>query len=187
MSALNRRRFAYLLAGVPMAAIFSGCNLMSNDFGPERLLTSEGSARAGAAHAASVAGAPGPGGVQQASAQSTPQCYVEFRDGGKQGRRMVVPLDKPMHVQDILAQSGAIRQFGRMNLHMIRTTPTGNRLRMEITYDRKARRVEPQHDYLIYPGDLLVVVEDHSTMFDDIMNSTTGPMGKQVGRRMISG
>lgn len=99
-------------------------------------------------------------------------CQVVIKDAAGKTTRTTLPLDKQQHIQDLLVQSGALRQFTRMDLALLRTTPTGGKQRMNVEFDRSKRAVEMQYDYFIMPGDVLLVTEDPSTIVDDMIKKS---------------
>lgn len=107
------------------------------------------------------------------SAQLPPNaCQVIIKDANGKTTRSTLPLDKQYHIQDLLVQSGALKQFQRIELELLRTTPSGTKQRMNVEYDRAKRAVEMQYDYFIMPGDVLVVTEDPSTIVDDMIKKS---------------
>ena len=119
------------------------------------------------------------------AATTNPQCIVELRKEGGKPQRVAIPLSQEFHVQDLLEKSGALKKFRRMDLLLARPTPAGNTARMSVGFDRKSRKVDPQNDYCIQPGDLLIVTEDTSTVLDDMFNRKEGSMGKKVARQVV--
>jgi len=107
------------------------------------------------------------------SAQLPPNaCQVIIKDANGKTTRSTLPLDKQYHIQDLLVQSGALKQFQRIELELLRTTPNGTKQRMNVEYDRSKRAVEMQYDYFIMPGDVLLVTEDPSTIVDDMIKNS---------------
>jgi hypothetical protein len=95
---------------------------------------------------------------------------VVLRDAGaSSSQRVQVDLEKETHVQDLLTRSGAIRRYRRMDITLIRTTPTGAKHRMGVDFDRASRKVGMQSDYAIQPGDVLLVEEDPTNTLDDML------------------
>lgn len=93
--------------------------------------------------------------------------------GGSESFRM--PLEEMVTIQEALEQSGAIREFDRIELFLERTIPNTDRVhRMKITFDRAKHAVTPETDYAIRSGDRLIVKEDASNIFDDTFKAVTG-------------
>jgi len=99
-------------------------------------------------------------------------CQVIIKDADGKSTRTTLPLDNQQHIQDLLVKSGAIKQFSRMDIALLRTTPTGGKQRMNVEFDRSKRAVEMQYDYFIMPGDVLLVTEDPSTIVDDMIKNS---------------
>jgi hypothetical protein len=53
---------------------------------------------------------------------------------------------------------------------------------MDVKYDRSKGNVNPLYDYALHPGDHLIVIEDTTTAFDDMLNSLAGPARNAIGR-----
>jgi len=105
-------------------------------------------------------------------------CVVVLRDTDAASKRVNITLEKETHVQDLLTRSGALKRFRRMDIQLIRTTPTGAKHKMGVEFDRSTRKVEMQSDYFVQPGDVLVVTEDASTIIDDMLQRKAGSKGK---------
>jgi hypothetical protein len=104
-------------------------------------------------------------------AEPANQYTVEVRFESGKAERLVRPMTGQLCVQEALEQSGASKKFRRFNLELYRPLPGGRWHRMVLEYDRANRRVPPECDYAMLPGDRIVVVEDISTMFDDVANT----------------
>ena len=106
------------------------------------------------------------------------QCTVEFKPvkGASSTTQVEIPADAS--VQQVVALSGAARKYSRAKLDLYRQLPNGQWHNMGVKYDVTSRRVDPLHDYHVQPGDRLVVSEDSSDMFDDMLKSSLGPFGK---------
>lgn len=140
---------------------------------PQQGLPQQGMPQTGLAQSA-IPAATAAGTIAQVS-HSAPvpnACQVIIKDANGKATRSTVPLDKQYHIQDLLVKSGALKQFQRIELELLRTTPTGTKQRMNVEYDRSKRAVEMQYDYYIMPGDVLVVTEDPSTIVDDMIKKS---------------
>ena len=80
-----------------------------------------------------------------------------------------------------------MKRFRRMNVEIVRTSPQGNRHKMAVAFDRAKRQIEPQCDYSLHPGDVIIVTEDSSTIIDDMFQEVMGPSGGKVARHAVSG
>jgi len=116
------------------------------------------------------------------------QAVVVIRKGDDQSDRMVFNLDQETHIQDLMARSGASRRYSRIDLQLIRTSPDGQKHRMGVEFDRTTRKVKPESDYYIRPGDVLVVSQDTTTFIDDLVGrkgkpkkGSSGGLGAMLG------
>ncbi|MCA9150954.1 MAG: hypothetical protein KDA92_16695 [Planctomycetales bacterium] len=104
-------------------------------------------------------------------------CSVEFR-GGSKDKTISVPVTSETRVQDVLEVSRATSKFRNLDVYILRATPQGpeRALKMACRFDRKERRIGFESDYAVLPGDRVIVSEDHSSRFDQIMSSVVGPV-----------
>ena len=112
---------------------------------------------------------------------------VEFHAEGRKPEARQVTLEGEAYVQQALEKSGATKRYSRMNIDIVRMTPQGKRHKMAVAFDSGARRIEPQNNYFLHPGDVIVVTEDPSTIIDDMYQSVTGSPGGKTARKMIGG
>jgi hypothetical protein len=120
----------------------------------------------------------GPEAAQQQPAG--PFFTVEIRRPGYSTQYSRVPHQGATHLQNALEKSGAAQKLKRMELYILRTPPQGGpRQRMTAEYDPAEKRVKWESDYAIYPGDYIVVIEDTSSEFDDMMSRFLGPFGSK--------
>lgn len=101
---------------------------------------------------------------------------TEIRRARKQPEIAKMPLRGVIRVQQALDQIGATKRFRRMDIQVMRPVG-GARQKLEVKYDHKSRSVDPVYDYALHPGDHLVVTEDTTTAFDDMLQSLTGSVG----------
>lgn len=92
-------------------------------------------------------------------------------------------LSGTMHIQQALEQAGALKKFRRIEVELVRPLPNGGFHRIACDYDRANKRVTPEFDYALLPGDRIVVKEDPSTIVDDMLTSALGPIGMKVANR----
>lgn len=111
------------------------------------------------------------------------ECMVEFRYKKKSPKLQRIEIAEDTTVQTVLKKSGALKKFARMDIEIYRPLPQGGTHRMEVTYDRAAHRVDSMHDYQIRHGDRVVVIEDTSTVIDDVMESNFGPLAGKLSKR----
>jgi hypothetical protein len=105
-----------------------------------------------------------------------PKFTVEFHSQRGPAQRLEQPLDGPLVVSDALKKTNAARRFKRMDIFVIRKGADGRGIKMQVDYDRRARNPVAQHDYAIHPGDRIIVVDDPSTVIDDMAGSILGPL-----------
>lgn len=114
---------------------------------------------------------------RQPAATSQGSVVVEIRSG-KKPHIVEVPFQPEMHVQDAVQQSRALRKMRRMEIVVVRTTPDGRRQKLESRLDPATRRVPPQFDYLLYPGDHVIVSHDPTGPFEKMFENTMGPLAR---------
>ena len=113
------------------------------------------------------------------------ECQVNYRWGSGKTETRMVSLQAESTVQQVLAKSNGERKFSRMEIILARPLPNGAWHKMEVDYNRSARKVEASNDYSVQPGDRLLVKEVNKTLIDDMVESTLGPAGKSLGSRML--
>jgi hypothetical protein len=93
---------------------------------------------------------------------------IEVRPAGRSPKRKQVVLEKDLHLQDAVKMSGA--HFRKKDIYIVRKSPkTGTRHKLGTTIDSQRRQISLETDYAILPGDVVVVAEDTSTVFDEIL------------------
>lgn len=117
--------------------------------------------------------APAPGG----------KYVVEIRPEKGKPQQVERTLSEPTCVQQALEQSGASKRFGRMYVQLQRPLPTGGWHVMELEFDRDLKRIAPEYDYALLPGDRVIVTEDTTTVLDDMMVRALKPLGIQPPRK----
>ncbi len=128
--------------------------------------------------------------VEQATAtaptqqtEPTQSCIVEVRSYQGQLKEGQVAITEGMSVQDVLVAIKVDRVFTRMNIELQRSTKKSHQpLKMPVTYDRRKKEVNPAYNYAIRHGDRLLITEDTSNAFDDMMESALSRIG-MPGRR----
>jgi len=105
-----------------------------------------------------------------AAQPASAELKLEIRAAGKKPKFQQFPLQQGMCIQDALEQSGLTRRFRRMDVKLVRSTAEGS-AKLDSKYDHKANRVDPLYDYALYNGDHLIVIEDTSTVLDDLVNA----------------
>ena len=108
--------------------------------------------------------------------KDVPHFVVEMRPNGKSAERYKLPLsDDATYVAQVLEKSRAVKRFGRVTIELWRPLASGGHHKLDVLFDRKERVVRPGYDYEIRPGDRLVLIEDTTTVFDDMFDSVLGP------------
>jgi hypothetical protein len=108
---------------------------------------------------------------------------VEIRPERGKPQQVERALTEPTYVQGALEQSGAIQRFGRMHVQLLRPLPAGGWHVMELEFDRDLKRIAPEYDYALLPGDRVVVTEDTTTVWDDVMVRALRPLGIQPPKK----
>jgi hypothetical protein len=135
-----------------MTAILSGlagCSLFKEQAAPKL--------------AAEVTPGPTPG------APPAAKYVVEIHPENGKPQSVEKPLTETTHVQSALEQTGADKKFGRAIVEVYRPLPTGGWHKMTLEFDHRTKRVPPEYDYAVLPGDRIVVTEDPRTVADDFM------------------
>lgn len=112
------------------------------------------------------------------AASDASSCYVEIRALGKEPKRIRMSLDDAVYVQKVLEQTGLIKKFRNMHIELSRKLPDGTRHKLEIHYDAKRNHVVSAFDYALHPDDLLIVRQDSSTSFDEMLKKLAGPLAR---------
>lgn len=99
---------------------------------------------------------------------------VEMRDSDGKAKATEHSIAGPLNAHDALTQAKALKEFSRMKIELVRPLPSGSWHRMPVDYDRSIKRVAAESDYAILPGDRLIVTEDTSNIFSDMLDSASG-------------
>jgi hypothetical protein len=123
-----------------------------------------------------------PGAAHPEKPRATYIVEIRPEKGGPQA--VEKELTDQVHVQTALEKTGAAKKFKRMAVELYRPLPNGGWHKMNLEFDPEARRVAPESDYAVLPGDRIIVIQDTKTMLDDIMERTLEPLGiKQLSRK----
>ena len=106
---------------------------------------------------------------------SEPRVVVELRETEEEPVRLKAPLKEGMVVQQALEGSGALRQFRRMDIVVVRPVPNELPLRMPVNFDWVNREVSDATNYSLYPGDTIEVTEDSRTIIDRMVETAMEP------------
>ncbi|HIA18268.1 MAG TPA: hypothetical protein EYN70_02415 [Planctomycetaceae bacterium] len=123
--------------------------------------------------------------LQQASvqAESVETCVVHVTSYAGKGRRLQVPITDGMTVQDIVQAVKVRKLFARINIELQRPVANSHKpLKMPVTVDGFGKRVNPAYNYAIRSGDVLVISEDPSNTFDDMLDGVLSPLGISSSR-----
>jgi hypothetical protein len=145
---------------IPVLLLASGCAVLKEDVGDSKKLPL-------------VSAEPGP----QAGHPAGGTITLEVRAAGEKPEVGQVTLRDAMHIQDVLEQTELVKRFRRMDLHVLRVHGD-QRQKMESKYRHEDGHVDLLYDYLLYPGDHLVVVEDTSNIIDDMLGTVSGSLGR---------
>jgi hypothetical protein len=110
-------------------------------------------------------------------APPTAKYVVEIRPDDGKAKSVEKALTEPIHVQTAIEQTGAAKKFARADIALFRPLPSGGWHKMALEYDRETHSVPPEFDYAVLPGDRIVVTEDTTTVFDDVMQRALKPLG----------
>jgi hypothetical protein len=162
------RRAAWFLALLVGAAAHTGCTTLSanlSDLGIGPRPSQAGSTPYD------------PSLFSQPSSTNQPTIVMEVIPATGSPKRAQLPLEGPLTIQEALMKAGVTREFRRMNIVLHRMLPGGVSHKLDIEYDRRTRRVTDAYDYALRPQDRLVVTQDTSTTFDDMLDSVTDRIG----------
>jgi len=162
------RRAAWLLAVLVGAAAHAGCTTLSanlSDLGLGPRPSQAGSTPFD------------PSMVSPPPVTDQPTIVMEVIPAGGSPKRAQLPLEGPLTIQEALMKAGVTREFRRMNIVLYRMLPDGTNHKLDIEFDRRSRRVADAYDYALRPQDRLVVTQDTSTTFDDMLDSVTDRIG----------
>jgi hypothetical protein len=124
--------------------------------------------------------------VTRGSAPAAPPAakfVVEIRPEKGKPQAVEKPLSDQMFVQSALEQTGALKKFKRAFVEIYRPLPSGGWHKMNLEFDRENHRVPPEYDYAVLPGDRIIVTEDTSDVFDDIMERALKPLGLNPSKK----
>ncbi len=109
---------------------------------------------------------------------NSPSCYIEIRAVGKDPQRIRMSLDDATSVQTVLEQTGLVKRFKNMEIELTRKGTDGTPHKLEIRYDSKRNRVISLFDYALHADDLLIIKQDSSTPFDELLKKLAGPLAR---------
>ena len=122
--------------------------------------------------------------VQQASVpEATETCVVEVQSYAGKSRRFEIPITDGMTVQDIVKAVQVRKLFSRITIELQRPVANSRKpLKLPVTVEGFGKRVNPAYNYAIRPGDRLVLSEDPTNTFDDMLDGALSPFGISSSR-----
>ncbi|MDA7951182.1 MAG: hypothetical protein MPJ24_06805 [Pirellulaceae bacterium] len=143
----------YSLLFLGSVAVFTGCTAVSTPKSQSDLLFE---------------------GKGEALAANVPQYLVEMKNSNGDTSRYQGAINETTTLQKALADSGAVKKFSRMKVHILRKGATGKTERLNAEFDHFKQKVKIASDYHLHSGDRIVVVEDTRTVFDDVLEAAIG-------------
>ncbi len=150
----------YRLTLLGLAAIFScfvGCSMFKEHASPKL--------------SAEVTPGPAP------DAPPAAKYVVEIREDKKKPQAVEKTLADSTHMQTALEQTGALKKFDRATVVVYRPLPSGGWHKMQLEFDYDTKRIPPEFDYAVLPGDRIIVTEDTTTIMDDFTERALRPLG----------
>ena len=111
-----------------------------------------------------------------AAGQTGPAYQVRLYNG-KNKRQFYGPLDQPKTVLMALQESGAIKEFPRMEVKLVRSIPGSEPLKLPVFFQADERKVESSTDYAVHPGDIIIVKKDNSNMISRTLDGVSSKLG----------
>ncbi|MEX2175035.1 MAG: hypothetical protein WD872_11780 [Pirellulaceae bacterium] len=165
MCRLNSR-IAVALFAAAWGGLSTGCSLFEEQLSPQLM--------------AQIT----PNGVEDGKLETPPANFtVECRPEGGKPIAKEQPLVGTLNVQEALEHTRANQKYRKFTLRLHRPLPDGRLHQMVLEYDRKEKRVAPEFDYSILPGDQLIVIEDTSTVFDEMLDAMAAPFGGSLKKK----
>jgi len=123
--------------------------------------------------------------VPQASvpAEAAETCVVQVQSYAGKSRRLEIPITDGMTVQDIVKVVQVRKLFSRLTIELERPVANSHKpLKMPVTVEGFGKRVNPAYNYALRPGDRLVIREDPTNTFDDMLDGALSPFGISSSR-----
>jgi len=145
-SSQHTARICTLLCGLSVILAASGCTAISSlHFGAEAVVE---------------------------SADPLPTYMVELHAKGKKPVSAEVTITEPVTVEEAIARARKEMRFKQVNVTVYRQAPGQSQtVRMNVDYESSKRRVSPDTNYTLYPGDRVFIKKNTRTMMDDILRS----------------
>jgi hypothetical protein len=90
-----------------------------------------------------------------------------------------MPLEPGMTVGDAVEKTRAYRKFRRIQVDLQRTPKGGLAHKMPIDFNNGANQVGHSTNYDLHPNDRIIISEDPSTIFDDLISKYVPTAGKR--------
>ena len=104
--------------------------------------------------------------------------FVEVRRGNKQPQVKQLPLKQSLTVQHLLKETGTLSAFDRMNIVIERSVPGQHLpLKLKVPFRASTHQVAADRDYMIHPGDRVIITEDRRSIFDRFLDEAHEMMG----------
>ena len=113
--------------------------------------------------------------TEQGVAQDT--FVVELRSANGKQKVAKQPLQENMTLQQAMEKMNGFRRFSRFFIELHRPLPDGGMHRMNVDYATATKKIEPEFDYALRPGDHIVITENPESILDDAMNAVLEPIG----------
>jgi hypothetical protein len=153
-------RLPSILLVISFAATMTGCSALSTSLSPPKtgIASSESSS----------------------SDAGVAKVDLIFEPDEGQPQRIERSLSDATTVQQFLTQNKAGKKYRRFSVEIHRLSPAGSGyFTIPCEYDRATRQIDPVNDYSLMPGDKVVVKEDTTTVFDDMLQGAGGTLGKR--------
>lgn len=111
---------------------------------------------------------------------NAPQVTMEIHPAKGKPQKLHAPLTEPISVQQAVEETGLADRFRRMRITIFRPNRDGSFARLGVKFDKHKGRVDTSSDYLLHPGDRIMVEEDTTTILGDMMEPWLGPLSNAV-------
>ena len=103
--------------------------------------------------------------------------WVEFHTSNGKAKRQRVAYRQGMFVSELIQETRALKQFRREDIQLLRLADDGaSWFQMEVELDPNRRNIEASTDYAVHAGDRLKITQDATSVFDDVLTATLGPL-----------
>lgn len=125
----------------------------------------------------------GPDATEIGGMPEQPMIMVDMQSGESTEKSVKLPLASAPTLQAAVDQSKATRKFKRFHIAISRLPqkPGGQPQTLVSKYDHVSKKIPFDSDYALRPGDRVVIVEDKTSVVDDMLGGFINPL------RAISG